>query len=452
MLKKSLLLLMSVFILLFSSCNAYSIYESKNEGSHYGKEELSQRNADGYRLKQVVVFSRHNVRSPLTKEGSAVYDMTPHEWFDWTSNSSELSIRGGVLETEMGQYFRKWLVKEKLFEDNYDPKNINVSTDEVRIYANSMQRTLATANYFLTGLFPVSDMDIEHHMKFNEMDPVFNPILTNIDDKFVDAATNQMEEIFSKKTERLKPDYKLIEDVIDVKESKEYKEGNFIEFKIDDSEFVLKEGEEPKVKGSLNLACKVSDALTFQYYESDDREASFGKNIPFEDWEKITEVRDVYEDVLFTAPLVATNVANPLLKEILKEIKNDKRKFTFLCGHDSNVASLLAALSVEEYNLPYAIEKKTPIGCKLTLSTWVKEENPAEEYMTIDLIYQKVEQLRGIEMLDEKNPPAIYKLSFKGLSQNEEGFYKKEDVINAFSEAISRYNVIDIDNELMKEN
>ena len=65
-----------------------------------------------YQLKEVVVMSRHNIRSPLTSGGAAYMRVTPHEWFKWTSPSSQLSLRGGVLETEMGQFFRKWVVGE----------------------------------------------------------------------------------------------------------------------------------------------------------------------------------------------------------------------------------------------------------------------------------------------------------------------------------------------------
>ena len=53
-----------------------------------------------YQLKEVVVMSRHNIRSPLTSGGAAYMRVTPHEWFKWTSPSSQLSLRGGVLETE----------------------------------------------------------------------------------------------------------------------------------------------------------------------------------------------------------------------------------------------------------------------------------------------------------------------------------------------------------------
>ena len=64
---------------------------------------------DGYTLEQVVVLSRHNIRSPLVGGDSVLSTVTPHEWFEWTSPASQLSLRGGTLETSMGQYFRKWL-------------------------------------------------------------------------------------------------------------------------------------------------------------------------------------------------------------------------------------------------------------------------------------------------------------------------------------------------------
>ena len=93
-----------------------------------------------YTLDKVVVLSRHNMRSPLSDGSSVLSQVTPHQWFNWTSKPSELSLRGGVLETIMGQYFRKWLESEDFSPENYIPED-----GEVRFYSNSMQRTIATA-------------------------------------------------------------------------------------------------------------------------------------------------------------------------------------------------------------------------------------------------------------------------------------------------------------------
>lgn len=72
----------------------------------------------------------------------------------------------------MGQFFRKWLEQEGLFPENYMPED-----GAVRFYANSMQRTIATAQYFSSGLLPVANVRIEHHEQLNKMDPVFTPQL-----------------------------------------------------------------------------------------------------------------------------------------------------------------------------------------------------------------------------------------------------------------------------------
>ena len=85
-----------------------------------------------YKLEQVVVLSRHNIRSPLSGSGSLLGDITPHQWFEWTSNPSELSLRGAMLETLMGQYFRLWLEKEGLFPENWKPED-----GAERFYANA---------------------------------------------------------------------------------------------------------------------------------------------------------------------------------------------------------------------------------------------------------------------------------------------------------------------------
>ncbi|MBR3103231.1 MAG: hypothetical protein IKH46_05355, partial [Lachnospiraceae bacterium] len=68
------------------------------------KDRIGPLSHDGYTLEQVVVLSRHNIRAPLSGKGSALDTMTPHEWYEWSSAPSELSVRGGTLETGMGQY------------------------------------------------------------------------------------------------------------------------------------------------------------------------------------------------------------------------------------------------------------------------------------------------------------------------------------------------------------
>lgn len=400
----------------------------------FAEEGTASLSHEGYTLEQVVVLSRHNIRSPLSGSGSTLGTITPHEWFAWSSNPSELSLRGGVLETEMGEYFRKWLESEGFFPENYQPE-----PSAVRIYSNSKQRTIATARYFSAGLLPSTNAEIEYYMAFDAMDPVFTPQLIFTSDAYNEYAEAQIRALFSETISGLAGNYELLADVIDMEDSEAWKNGSAAAFRTDDTEFTLKENAEPAMTGSLKTACSVSDALVLQYYEEpDEAKAGFGKKLTQQQWEDISKVKDVYVDVLYTAPLVAVNVAHPLLQEIQAEMTAEGRVFSFLCGHDSNLASVLAALDVSEYELPDAIEKKTPIGSKLVFSKWKAADG--KDYWSADLVYQTTEQLRGLPLLDLQNPPAVFHISLNGLEQNPDGLYTEEDLLDRFEQAILAFD------------
>ena len=375
-----------------------------------------------YKLKEVVILSRHNIRSPLSTNGSALSKMTPHEWTNWSSAASELTLRGGVLETEMGQFFRKWTIETGLFKDNYVP-----TIDEVNVYANSMQRCIATAQYFSGGFMPVANLRVNHRYVPSKMDPIFFPRLTKSTEAFRTEAMKQINAMGGKEglvgiNKSLKESYDLIAKVLDMKQSEYYKKGEIKDFVNNDTQITLELNQEPGMKGSLKNANSASDAFILQYYEEPDGiKAAFGHKLTTEDWTKIAKVKDVYGDVLFTAPIVAVNVAHPLLQYMYDELNDKDRKFTFLCGHDSNIASVDAALGVEEYSLPNSIEKKTPIGSKLVVEKWV--DAAGKDYVAVNLVYQSTDQLKQMSLLDLQHAPQVFSLRLKGLNQNTDGLY-----------------------------
>lgn len=413
--------------------------------SAFPQAQRSKEFKDKYQLKEAVVLSRHNIRSPLSDSKSDLGRMTPHAWHKWSSGKSELTSRGGALETMMGQYFRKWAVDAGLFPENHSP-----SADDVNVTANSMQRCIATAQYFSSGFMPVGGITVNHRYTPSQMDPLFNPQLTKSSPEFRAEAMKQIAAMGGKKgivgiNENIKPDYELMMEVLDVKESPMAK-ANDPKLKAFDNyntEIVLDKWGEPSMKGgsALKELNSASDAFILQYYEAPDTlTAAFGHNLARKDWERLAHVKDVYQDVLFTAPIVATNVAKPLVQYMLEELQSPTRKFTFLVGHDSNLSSVATALGIEEYEVPNAIEKKTPIGSKMVIEKFVGPDG--EEYADINLVYQSVDQLRNMELLDLDNPPMIYPLSFKGLEKNADGLYKMKDVKARFEQALRAYEAI----------
>ena len=403
---------------------------------------LAETGGAGYTLDKMVLLSRHNIRSPLSGSGSLLGDITPHEWFEWTSAPSELSLRGAMLETLMGQYFRLWLEDEGLFPENYQP-----GEGAVRFYANAKQRTLATARYFSAGLLPVAEVSIESHVEYDTMDPVFTPALTFVTDEYARDVETQIAEkggVAGMKGIHagLLDAIGLLMDVTDMDQSEAYQSGKYGNLLEDETSIVLELGKEPGMTGPIKTATSVADAMTLQFYETaDDKAAAFGHDLSIEDWRKLHAIVDTYTDMLFCTPLVSVNVAHPLLQEIRAELTAEGRQFSFLCGHDSNVASVLSALGCEEYLLPDTVEQHTPIGVKLVFTRWLNEKG--EAYYTVELVYQSTDQLRGLTPLSLENPPMRYSLSFEGVEVNEDGMIAEADLLALMDHAIDAYDALE---------
>ena len=328
---------------------------------------------------------------------------------------------------------------DKLGEYRFNFGNMNHIVEdhdgELWLY---VQKNAKIVTITRNGYFPVNHYDL------NTMDPVFTPQITVASDDYCARARQQIADLFGNGSlegigDKLAENYALLQDVLDVEQSAAWQAGEFSGFKTDDTNILLELNKEPSMTGSLKTACSASDALVLQYYEEpDELKAAFGHQLTLSDWEKISAVKDYYGDILFTAPLVAINVAHPLLQTILEELKTEGRLFTFLCGHDSNLGSVLAALGLAEYTLPQAIESKTPIGSKLVFEKW--EGADGSQYAAINLVYQRIDQLRQMPLLMLENPPMVFPVALEGLTANEDGLYKLSDLEARFEDRIAAYD------------
>ena len=356
----------------------------------------------GYTLEKVVILSRHNIRSPLSSKDSLLGKVTKNEWFEWTSKPGELSTKGAELETLMGLYFKKYLESEGFMEENYVPKN-----GEFLFYANSMQRTVATAKYFSSGMLPVANVKVEYHLPLGNM-------------------------------EEYAENLAVLRKVIDYESSALAKKGEDI-FNVPTDILIPSDTGEADLTGTLRAANTVADALVLQYYEEDNlTKAAFNHHdVTYEDFEKIGALTDLFLTVVFGTPSLSLNEAHSSLLEIQAELLNNDRRFTFLCGHDSTIMSTISALQVKDYALPDAITKVTPIGVKFVIEKWKKN---GKTYTTAALVYQSVNQLRNREFLTLNNPPKVYYLDFEGISRNKDGFFEPGVLENHIKNRLKAYD------------
>ena len=343
-----------------------------------------------YQLEQVVVISRHNLRNSL-KAGD---------------ERGLLTLRGGEMETLMGQYFEVRLRAQGLF-----PKNAQPSANEVRFYANSYQRTIATAKYFSAGAFPIANIPIEYHRALGQKDRIFlSPTDPALKKKL--TAEGNAKKLFAD----MQKEFATVERLSGEK------------FNPADSSIKIRDSVvEWELTGSAKTLSLAADALLMDYYD--------GK-ISYSDSEMrdVAKISSLLINSNFDRPLGAKAFASPMLAVISDELNTPGRKFSFICGHDSNLSNVLTALGVEEYTLPGTIEWRVPIASKIVIKKF--RGSDGNEYARLSLVYPSAAQIVNREMLTLDNPPMKVPLKLRGLQPvDADAIYKLSDVLQRISDA-----------------
>ena len=351
---------------------------------------FSAAHAMDYQLEQVVVVSRHNLRNSL-KAGD---------------DHGLLTLRGGEMETLMGQYFAARLREQGLF-----PKNAQPSVGEVRFYANSYQRTIATAKYFSAGAFPIANIPIEYHCALGEKDRIFLPTTDPALEKKLSAETD-WKKLFGGISKEIVTVERLIGEKFDSSNYSAKLRSEVVEWKAEDT------------AKQMSL---VADALLMDYYD--------GK-VSYSDAEMrdVAKVASVLINSNFDRPLGSKALASPLLSVISDELNTTGRKFSFLCGHDVNLSGVLTALGVEDYTLPGTIEWRIPIASKIVIKKL--RGSDGNEYARLSLVYPSTAQIINREMLTLDNPPMKVPLKLHELQTvDTDAIYKLSDVLQRISDA-----------------
>ncbi|HDS1129492.1 TPA: bifunctional glucose-1-phosphatase/inositol phosphatase [Stenotrophomonas maltophilia] len=363
---------------------------------------------DGDQLKQVVLLSRHNLRAPVVASG-ALANATPEAWPRWEVAPGELTTKGGVLEVYMGRYIAQWLRQAQLLPVSGCPQE-----DDFHAYANSLQRTQATAQFFVAGAFPGCHVAVEQRMPLGTMDPLFNPVIHRDDAAFRARAASAMQQALS--ASDLAPALSVVEEITRYPQSAACKGHNDCHLALSDTTFSAEPGKEPRVSGSLALASGLVDALLMEHYQ--------GSGIPREGWGRLTteaqwqalaQIRNRYQDILFGTPEVARDVAGPLLARVDALLEDPASpKVSLLVGHDSNIGSVLAALGISDYSLPGQYEK-TPIGGLLQFERW-RDRHSGVERIRLAYVYPTTAQLRDALSLTNAQPPGRVALRVPGCA------------------------------------
>jgi 4-phytase/acid phosphatase len=133
---------------------------------------LAAQPVDDTQLKQVIVFGRHSVRSPVASDSILnSFSVQPVPDFNVQQQPGYLTPNGAALETILGGYYRLRLTQEGLLTGN-DSADANF----VYFRANAIERTVDTAKHFWAGFLPAAPVNIQFLTPSTASDPLFDPV------------------------------------------------------------------------------------------------------------------------------------------------------------------------------------------------------------------------------------------------------------------------------------
>ena len=130
---------------------------------------LAAQPADGTQLKQVIIFSRHGVRSPPVPNNT-LNDFSERPFPVFSVAPGHVTANGATVETILGGYYRQWLMKEGLLTGND-------AADAAFVYIRpnvAEVTTAVTAQAFAAGMLPAASVNLNLYPQAS--DPLFDPV------------------------------------------------------------------------------------------------------------------------------------------------------------------------------------------------------------------------------------------------------------------------------------
>lgn len=145
---------------------------------------------DGTILRQIIIFGRHSVRAPVLSPDEYAR-FSPRPYPDFGVPAGYLTVHGQQAAVLLGAYFHDYLVSQGLLTGD-------AATDLAHSYfrANSIQRSNVTAMMLGEGLIPGAAIPV-HSYPLNQLDPVFEPIATNVATVDTDRAAQEVQGIYN---------------------------------------------------------------------------------------------------------------------------------------------------------------------------------------------------------------------------------------------------------------
>jgi 4-phytase/acid phosphatase len=389
---------------------------------------LAAQPVDDTHLKQVIIFGRHSVRSPVAPT-STLNSFSVRAFPEFGIPAGNLTANGTTLETILGGYYRLWLTQEKLLTGND-------SADSALVYfrANVIERTIATAQAFAAGLLPAAHVAVNHFGP-QDSDPLFDPVgagVARLNQRMaVAAVTGRLGGDPQSLSSAYAPELALTRSVLFGYPAGETPAPKTPEGKVDVTTLpiVVAAGTaySPVDLGGLDSVLNATDPFIMQYADGmPASEVGWGQ-LTAGGISQISRLNDLIQDLEFRTPYLAkvqsSNVASHVVRSMVQAatgnamtgaLGDPATKMIVLIASDDNLTGLAGLFHLDWLVPGYQTNFCGPGGA---LVFQLRQSQSTGEYIVrASYIAQTLDQLRNRTALTLGTPPASAPVFIPGCS------------------------------------
>jgi len=378
--------------------------------------------AEELQLEQVVLVSRHGVRSP-TNLRLPLEQLAAEPWPRWPVGPGELTPQGAKLATIMGGYYRAAFAQEGLLAREGCPR-----PDDVFVWSDVEERTRASAQAMLDGMYPGCGLKPVTQPDLEKDDPLFHPTTGGVCK--LDGATARAAilgrvggDIGNVMQAYAGPMAALQEVLRCCAPTMCRRDGLGCTLPRTPTSV----GTNGRIEGGLYLGAALSEILLLEHANGFPAEQVGWGRVDEAKLLQVTELRGLYYELaqrtLYPAQRYGSNLLDQVLETMRGRISGKKAasakapaasRLVMLVGHDSNIANLGGMLNVDWALAGYQ-PNETPPGGALAFQLY-RGKASGQRYVRMFYYAQSPRQLREVTKLDAATPPLRAEIALPGCA------------------------------------
>ena len=352
--------------------------------------------ADPMTLERVFILARHGVRAPLSHEAAAA-DYADQPWPTWKVAPSMLTPHGRENITRSGVYLRDWL-----FVQHHLMAPICPTPKQIRIYANTDQRTIDSADLLARAIFPHCTIHVAHQSPGTN-DPLFRPVESGAIAFNAHDAVRAIQNATGGTSHLVTAHAQLFQTLAQVLDCRK-KPCNFAD--MPSSLQPAADGRSIMLDGPINLATGTAEVILLEYADGMPMSSVGWGRVTAQRLEQLSGLHALLFEVYARPPYMASRSAGVLASQLVKVLdprRHDVPVLSLYVGSDTQISALSSVLGAHFHVPGYGLDDPSP-GAMLMVQLW-KNQHTSQYFVRLAYIAQSLHQLRTVAPLSRAHPP-----------------------------------------------